>query len=293
MEDSLLELFCDIDDFCQQFVPDWNRHQLESRERQRQREKRLTLSESMTILVHFHRSSYRCFKHYYLYNREWLHSAFPELISYSRFVYLMPTPLIPLCVYLMGRRGTPTGISFVDATSIAVCHNRRIHSHKVFKKVAKRGKTSTGWFYGFKLHLVISDQGELLAFQVTPANTDDRAPVPKLARGLVGKLFGDKGYLSRKLFETLMEQGLQMITKVRKNMKNQLLPLEDKLLLRKRALIETVNDQLKNSSQIEHTRHRSVANFMVNLICGLIAYTWQPKKPSLKWAMQDDCLVAA
>lgn len=287
MEDSLLELFCDIDDFCQQFVPDWNRRQLESGERQRQRAKRLTLSESMTILVHFHRSSYRCFKHYYLYHRQWLLSAFPELLSYSRFVSLMPTTLIPLCVYLMGRRGGQTGISFVDATSIAVCHNRRIHSHKVFKKVAKRGKTSTGWFYGFKLHLVINDQGELLAFQVTPANTDDRAPVPKLARGLVGKLFGDKGYISKKLFETLMEQGLQLITRVRKNMKNQLLALEDKLLLRKRALIETVNDQLKNISQIEHTRHRSVANFMVNLICGLIAYTWQPKKPSLKWATEE------
>lgn len=131
-----------------------------------------------------------------------------------------------------------------------------------------------------------------MAFQVTPANTDDRAPVPKLARGLVSKLFGDKGYISKKLFETLMGQGLQMITKVRKNMKNQLLPLEDKLLLRKRALIETVNDQLKNISQIEHTRHRSVANFMANLICGLIACTWQPKKPALKWAMDDACLVA-
>lgn len=292
MEDSLLELFCDIDDFCQQFVPEWNRRQLESGERQRQRAKRLTLSESMTILVHFHRSSYRCFKHYYLYQRQWLLSAFPELVSYSRFVYLMPTTLIPLCVYLMGRRGEQTGISFVDATSIAVCHNRRIHSHKVFRKVAKRGKTSTGWFYGFKLHLVISDQGELLAFQVTPANTDDRAPVPKLARGLTGKLFGDKGYISKKRFESLMEQGLQLITRVRKNMKNQLLPLEDKLLLRQRALIETVNDQLKNISQIEHTRHRSVANFMVNLICGLVAYTWQPKKPSLRWATEEVMLSA-
>ncbi|EIJ34975.1 IS982 family transposase [Thiothrix nivea] len=292
MEDSLLELFCDIDDFCQQFVPEWNRRQLASGERQRQRTQQLALSEIMTILVYFHRSSYRCFKHYYLYQRDKLHSAFPELVSYSRFVYLTPTALIPLCVYLMGRRGEQTGISFVDATSIAVCHNRRIHSHKVFKKVAKRGKTSTGWFYGFKLHLVINDRGELLAFQITPANTDDRAPVPKLARGLVGKLFGDKGYISKKLFETLMEQGLQLITRVRKNMKNQLLPLEDKLLLRKRALIETVNDQLKNISQIEHTRHRSIANFMVNLICGLIAYTWQPKKPSLKWAMEEVMLTA-
>ena len=292
MQESLLELFCDRDDFCQQFVPDWNQRQLTSGERQRQRDPRLALSEIMTIVVYFHRSGYRCFKHYYLYQGSWLKSAFPELLSYSRFVHLTQTALIPLCVYLMGRRGEQTGISFVDATSIAVCHNRRIQSHKVFRKIAKRGKTSTGWFYGFKLHLVINDRGELLAFQVTPANTDDRAPVPKLARGLVGKLFGDKGYISKKLFETLMEQGLQLITRVRKNMKNQLMPLEDKLLLRKRALIETVNDQLKNISQIEHTRHRSVANFMVNLISGLIAYTWQPQKPSLKWATEEVMLAA-
>ncbi len=138
-----------------------------------------------------------------------------------------------------------------------------------------------GWFFGFKLHVVVNDQGELLAFQVTPANVDDRKPVPKLTRNVFGKLFGDKGYLSKALFETLLEQGLQLITSIRKNMKNRLLPLLDKLLLRKRAIIETINDQLKNISQIEHTRHRSVVNFVVNLICGLIAYSHQSHKPSL------------
>ena len=219
MEDRLLELFCDIDDFCQQFVPQWERQRLSSGERQRNRTGDLTLSELMTILVYFHQSSYRCFKHYYLYHHRFLKAAFPQLISYSRMVYLTPTTLVPLCVYLMGRRGQQTGISFVDATSIVVCHNRRIQSNKVFKGLAKRGKTSTGWFYGFKLHLVINDRGELLAFQVTPANTDDRTPVPKLAKGLTGKLFGDKGYISQKLFETLLEQGLKLITGIRKNMK--------------------------------------------------------------------------
>ena len=110
----------------------------------------------------------------------------------------------------------------MDATSIVVCHNRRIQSNKVFKNLAKRGKTSTGWFYGFKLHLVINDRGELLAFQVTPGNVDDRKPVPKMTRRVTGKLFGDKGYISQKLFETLMEQGLKLITGIRKNMKNQI-----------------------------------------------------------------------
>ena len=290
MTTSLLELFCDLDDFCQTFVPQWNQQRLAHGEQQRQRPRQLCLSEVMTILVYFPQSSYRCFKHYYLKHRSVLVDAFPAFVSYSRFVQWMPTTLIPLCVYLMGRRGQQTGISFIDATSLAVCHPRRIPSHKVFKQLAKRGKTSTGWFYGFKLHLVINDRGELLAFQVTPANTDDRQPVPKLTQGLTGKLLGDKGYWSKKLFETLMEQGLQLITRVKHNMKNQLMPVEDKILLRKRALIKTVNDQLKNISQLEHTRHRSMANFRVNLLCALIAYTWQPKKPSLQWATEAHML---
>jgi hypothetical protein len=130
-------------------------------------------------------------------------------------------------------------------------------------------------------YLVVNECGELLAFYVTPGNVDDRKPVPKLARRLFGKLFGDKGYISQRLANQLLEQDVQLITGLRKNMKNRLLPLMDKLLLRKRSLIETINDQLKNISQIVHTRHRSVDNFLVNLIAGLIAYTHQPKKPSL------------
>jgi hypothetical protein len=138
-----------------------------------------------------------------------------------------------------------------------------------------------GWFHGFKPHLIINEHGDLLAFKVTPGNADDRTPVQGMANDLFGKLFGDKGYISQKLFQMLMERGVQLLTKIKKNMKNKLMPLVDKILLRKRALIETVNDQLKNISQIEHTRHRSVVNFMVNLIAGLIAYTWQQNKPSL------------
>ncbi len=144
-----------------------------------------------------------------------------------------------------------------------------------------------GWFFGFKLHLVVNDQGELLAFCVTPGNTDDRKPVPEMVKELFGKLFGDKGYISQELFEQLFEQGLQLITHIRKNMKNKLVPIVDKLLLRKRAIIETINDQLKNISQIEHTRHRSVTNCMVNLLAGLAAYTHQDKKPSIDLSNLD------
>lgn len=285
---SLDELFCDVDDFCQTFLPQWQQQLLAHGERRRYRAGQLSISEIMTIVIDFHQSSYRNFKHYYLWHvRGHLKAAFPGLVSYARFVTLMKSALIPLCAYLQSRKGQATGLAFIDATSIVVCHNRRIHNHKVFKKLAKRGKTSVGWFYGFKLHLVINDRGELLAFRLTPANVDDRAPVPELTRGLVGKLVGDRGYLSKVLLETLLDEGLQLITSIRRNMKNRLLPLLDKLLLRKRALIETVNDQLKNISQIEHTRHRSVANFMVNLVAGLIAYTHQPRKPSLNLAQNQ------
>ena len=279
---SLEELFCDVDDFCRQFLPAWHRQQLQYRERQRLRGCRLALSEIMTILIHCHQSHYRDFKAYYRFQVcQHLADAFPNRLSYNRLVAVIPTALGPLGVYLQTRKGPATGIAFIDATSLVVCHHRRIYRHQVFKKIARRGKTSVGWFYGFQLHLVVNDRGELLAFQVTPGNVDDRKPVPRWVTGLTGKLFGDRGYLSRKLFEALLEQDLRLITKLRKGMQNKLLPLVDKLLLRKRALIETINDQLKNISQLEHTRHRSVINWMVNLLAGLVAYTHQPKKPSL------------
>jgi hypothetical protein len=185
------------------------------------------------------------------------------------------------------RFGPCTGISFIDSTPIKVCHNLRIKSNRVFRDFAKRGKTSTGWFYGFKVHLVISDRGDLLAVKITHGNIDDRKPVPDFARQLFGKLFGDRGYISIELFSQLWELGVQLITKIKKNMKNKLMPMVDKILLRKRALNETVNDQLKNLCQIEHTRHRSVANFVVNVLAALIAYTYQEKKPSLNLHSDD------
>jgi len=279
---SLEDLFCDIDDFCRLFLPAWHRQLLTDGARQRQRASRLTLGEILTILIEFHQSQYRNFKAYYLLHlSRHCRGEFPNLLSYSQFVALIPTALMPMCIYLHTRRGEDTGIAFIDATSLVVCHNRRIHSHPVFRKVARRGKTSMGWFYGFKLHLVVNERGELLAFRITPGNVDDRAPVPELTQGLTGKLVGDRGYISQQLFKVLWDRGLQLITKIRKNMSNKLMPLADKLLLRKRAIIETINDQLKNIQQVEHTRHRSLVNAMVNILAALVAYTHQPCKPSL------------
>ena len=176
--------------------------------------------------------------------------------------------------------GRYTGVSFSDSIALAVCKNVRIAQHRVFAVDARRGKT--GWFYGFKLRLVVNDRGELLAFRLTAGNVDDRRPVPRLVRRLFGKLFGDRGYISQALAEQLFTtQGILLITKVRKNMRERLLAFTDKLLLRKRAIIESVNDQLKNICQIEHMRHRSPSNFLMHLLAGLVAYCHQPKKPSL------------
>ena len=282
--DSLLELFCNVDDFCETFEPSWNQQQLSSGEKKRQRNRSLTNSEIMTILIAFHQSHYRDFKAYYCeqVSKNW-RQEFPGLVSYTRFVEYIPSVAILLIGYLRTRcLGRCSGISFIDSTSLDVCLNQRIHSHKVFAGLAGRGKTSTGWFYGFKLHLVVNDRGEILRFCLTPGNIDDRKPVPHLAKNLFGKLFGDKGYISQPLAQSLRNLfDLQLITKLRRNMKNQLMTWSDRILLRRRAIIETIIDQLKNISQIEHSRHRSVTNFFVNVLCGLIAYCRRPSKPSL------------
>jgi transposase len=280
---SLEELFCSVDDFCQRFEPVWQQQLLSSGLQERERQRNLCLSEMMTILISFHQRHYRTFKHYYLdHVCVYWRGAFPKLVSYSRFIRWVPSVLLPLCAYLKHCFGTCSGISFLDSTSLKVCHNRRIHSHRVFQGLAARGKTSVDWFFGFKLHLVVNDQGDLLNIMLTPGNTDDRKPVPDLLKALFGKVFADRGYVSQALFEQLLRTcGIELFAKPKRNMKPRLMRLTDKLLARKRAIIESVIDQLKNISQIEHSRHRSPVNFCVNVLCGLIAYCYQPKKPAL------------
>ncbi len=280
---DLTEVFCDVDDFYKAFqkysqmLP-----LLTSSVGEKLCRSRLSLSEVMTIVIAFHGSGYRTFKEFYTLQvlPHWK-KAFPKLVSYNRFVELMPWSMMLLCCFLHTRKGEITGISFIDSTPIEVCHPCRSQSHRVFEGLVGWGKNSVGWHYGFKLHLIINDRGELLAFKLTSGNTDDRKPVPEMTEDLIVKLFGDRGYISQELFEKLYEQGLQLITRYKKKMKQKLVKLVDKILLRKRSLIETVNDQLKNISQIEHSRHRSIWNFFVNLFAGLIAYTYLPQKPSL------------
>jgi hypothetical protein len=222
-------------------------------------------------------------KHVCLYWR-W---AFPKLVSYNRFVELIPQTLLALTAYLSRHLGKSSGIAFMDSTAIAVCENRRIPSHRVFTGIAKRTKTSVGWVYGFKLHLVVNTDGELLAFRFTAANVDDRRPVAGVTHHLCGKIYADKGYISKTLAATLKTRGIYLVTKVRKDMKPQELSDFDAVMLKKRRIIESVIGQLKHQSQLQHTRHRSLVNFQVNAVCALIAYTYQEKKPSVNLRALD------
>jgi Transposase DDE domain len=279
---NLLELYCHVDGFAKIFLPEWNKHLLDENKKKRNRLSRLSPSEIITILIHFHQSQYRNFKSFYLLHVcQHLRSEFPDLLSYNRFIALVPTVFAPLCAYLQSQKAHFYGIGFVDSTPIIVCHSKRIYGHKVFKGIAEIGKSTKGWFYGFKLHLICNHRGELVSCQITPGNVDDRSPIPEMAKDLFGKLFGDKGYISKKLFDALFLNGLQLVTGIKNNMKNKLMPLFDKLILRKRSMIESINNQLKNVFQIEHTRHRSPINGFINIIAGLIAFTHHDKKPQL------------
>lgn len=280
----LTEIFCFIDDFCKIFEEIRQHRSLGRAGRQRNRAYKMTLSEVMTILVTFHLSHYRTFKDFYTQAvEEHLRSEFPNLVSYNRFVELMKEAVLPLVIMLNGCSGKQTGKYYIDSTKLQVCHNMRIFRHKVFKGIAARGKTSTGWFFGFKLHLVLNEYGEILRFTLTSGNRDDRAVVRKLVKDLKGWLFGDRGYISKKLTETLRAQGLELITRLKKNMVPRPLSALQDFFLSQRGLIETAIGQLKEICQIQHTRHRSPNNFLANLFSGLLAYVLKPNKPSSSW----------
>ena len=285
---DIIALFCEIDDFFLVYEK-WMATQCLPREtppiETRGRRRTLHPSEVMTLLIVFHESGYRTFKHFYQRHAcVYWRGEFPHLVSYSRFLQLQAEVLTVLEAYLSATLGECSGLSFVDSTRLRVCENKRISSHRVFTETeVGRSKTSMGWFYGFKLHLIINEKGELLDVALTPGNTDDRKPLWGLVSegSLHGNLYGDRGYISKDLRERLRERGINLVYKVRKNMKPLDLSVSDEVLLRKRMLIESVIRVLKTQTQLEHSRHRSSKNFQVNVVSALIAYQLREKKPSL------------
>lgn len=280
--DKITDIFCLVDEFCNNFDNYTKDFILGTPSK---RPAIMSKSEVITITILFHLSGFRCFKHFYIYYvQKHMQDDFPNTVSYNRFTELMQSNILPLTMFLKTCcLGKCTGISFVDSTPIRVCKNKRIKRNKVFKDIAQVGKSTMGYFYGFKLHIVINDKGEILSFNITQANVDDREPLKNenFLKNIFGKLFGDKGYISKELTKILFVDGIYLITSIRNNMKNSLMDMCDKINLRKRSVIETVNDELKNMCQVEHSRHRSVGNFFTNLIGGLIAYSFFPKKPSI------------
>ncbi len=281
---KITEIFCLVDEFCKEYDQIVENHLLGNPSK---RPSTMSKSEVITIMILFQLSRFRTFKHFYIfYIQKHMENDFPKTVSYNRFTELMQQSLMPMTLFLKTCcLGDCTGISFVDSTPIRVCKSKRIRNNKVFKGLATTGKSTMGWFHGFKLHIVINDKGEILNFTITQANVDDRSPLKKKSflDKIFGKLFADKGYVGKQLMQTLFVDGVHLITNIKNNMKNSLMTLSDKILLRKRSIIETVNDELKNICQIEHSRHRSFGNFITNIVAGLIAYSFLPKKPAIKY----------
>jgi hypothetical protein len=239
---DITALYCCLDDFCKAFA-DGEAQRLIPSPATRQRVGKLSRSEMLFIVVLFHLSPFKHFKAFYLYGIGQQHRAcFGDLPHYDRFVSLMPRLFVPLMVLLHSLSGERTGVYCADSTKLAVCHNCRIHRHKVFDGLAARGKTSMGWFFGLKLHVVINHKGQVMALRITPGNTADSTVLDKITQHLTGKLYADKGYIGRELFSKLWQRGLHLMTGIRRNMRNYLMPLADKLMLRKRFVIETVLD---------------------------------------------------
>ncbi len=278
---KVVEVFCFIDDFCQQISHYLATHPLPQPLTPRTgagRKASLSESEVLTILVLYHLSGFKCFMYFYqrLVLGE-LRSYFPQACSYPQFLALARQACFHTFLLAHYRCGLSvrSGHYYIDSKKLPVCNNHRIHSHKVFEQLAARGKSSTGWFYGLKLHLVTNEHRELVHFLITPANVADnnKQVLSRLLAGLQGKCYGDKGYLSA-LMEDLLEQGLHLVAKARRNMKNMLLSLSDKINLRKRGMIEAVNDILMSVCDIDHSRHRNPVNALVHIISGLTAYSF-------------------
>jgi len=275
-------IFCKIDDFCKYFEKKSQSHMI-GKSKKVGRKRLLTTSEVLTITVYFHASGYKNFKQYYnVLIRGFLQSAFPLAPSYNRFIELRQESAFMLALFTQTNAVSDCdGISIIDSCKLEVCHVKREYSHKVFKGLAQKGRTSVDWFYGFKLHFVINRNGEIISFFISPGNIHDANPkaLERVTKNLFGKLLGDRGYIGA--FKMLYEKGIHLIHRIRKNMKNKLMNMYDKLLLRKRGVIESVINILKSKYSLEYTGLRSLSGFFSHVCASIAAYSFKSKKPSI------------
>lgn len=286
MKTDFTKLFCLVDDFMKNLEN--NSSLINSRKAKTGIKGFLNNSEILTITIGYYQSSYDCFKNYYQEVILLEHREDFKLVSYPHFTKLIGRHLPFLTVLLHQLFDKCSGISFIDATSIAVCKNYRIYSHKVFKGIAQRGKTTKGWFYGLKLHLIINPMGSLVKASFSSGNKDDRKHMETMMKNIYGKVFADRGYISKDLFQNLWAKGVQLVTGIKKNMKNILMPITDKIVLLKRMLIETVIGRIKLLDKLEHSRHRSPVNAFSHMVACLINYQLLDNKPSINSLLQLD-----
>lgn len=274
MKKCITTIFYLIDNFCQ-IYHEWEENHILPSNKKRNRDGNLSLAELLTIVLYFYLSPCKDFKNYYLYYLPHKYQNYFSLPCYSRIIQLWPRLIVPLTLLMQMFRGEETGTYFIDSTKLAICHNKRTSSNRVFGKIAKMGMSSYGWFMGFKLHLVINNKGEIMAIKITKGNASDISVLDNITKNLSGKLYGDKGYISKEWWGKLFARSLRLFTGIRKDMKNYLLELEDKMLLRKRSLIEAVFNVLKNSMNLEQTRSRSPVNYLVHILACVSAYAIQ------------------
>ena len=285
---DLVELYCEIDDFCKVILNDLNHRLIGENVKVTLHTRGLSVSEVLTILIYYHFSKFTCLKHYYLIKvqRE-LKEYFPKIPSYNRFVERIKEVPILAALYLKYKKALYQGSGYIDSAPLEVCGKKRVNSHKVFKLEARLGKSSKGWFYGFKLHLICDFMGNIISCKVTPGSANDLKVGFDMLKKFKDKIYADKGYIGKQEFLLLLEQGLILITGIKKNMKNRLLEMWDKILLKKRSLIESVFNVMKNVLHLEHSRHRSVINAMIYILTTLIAYCIKPTKPKIKFTKQE------
>jgi hypothetical protein len=285
MLDRLLELYVIVDNFCKEYSTHMSSIKTINGingKKTRRRDCKISLSEILTILIVYQSSNFKNFKSFYFFMHNYCKKDFPNLCSYQRFVEISPRAMHPLLFLLSSMYASCDGTSLIDSTVIKVCHIKRELNHKTFKKSARKSKGTMGWFFGFKLHIIVNTRGELVNTYFSYGNVDDRIALRKMCKSIFGDLVGDRGYIGADLKKDLTQLGINLVTRPKKNMKNQHLSPNEKALLASRNLIETVIGKLKISCNLEHTRHRSMNGFMLNILCALVAYCFTENKPKTK-----------
>jgi hypothetical protein len=278
--DRLLQLFCitsDLVDFILANTP-----QFAIQKKIVGRHRNLKIAEAITISLYRYTLPHTTFKHFYAFMRNYHGAEFPNLPHYSNML-LLQKHLFPFVSRMSGIliginrsafKNKKVRLMFIDGSDLPVCTNKRIFTHKVAKEAAARGKSSKGWFYGFRIHILCDDGGNLLGVKITPGNVDERTQVKKLVGDITDTtLVGDTGYLKKTLGEELYKSNnVWFLTGVKKVMKK-LMTKENHTLLKARQLVETVIGSLKFRGGMPNSLPRSIKGYQVHFVMTLLAFT--------------------